>query len=76
MPEGLTTAIKEILADERCEMNAELVNQLHGCCSSHPFAKGKSAEERKLDALAAVAQAKHVPANLRFKLEGADTCTS
>ena len=74
MPERLTTAVKEILADERCEMNAELVNQLHGCCSSHPFAKGKNAEERKLDAMLAVAQAKYVPANLRFKLERTETC--
>lgn len=64
-----TEAIKAILEDDRCEMSAELVNQLHGCCNGHPFAEGKSHADRKLDALFTVAQARYVPVTLKRNLE-------
>lgn len=76
MNDHVTTAVKAILADDRCEISAELVNELHGCCASHPLAEGKSAEQRKMDAIFAVAQAKYVPAKLCFNLERTKTCTS
>jgi uncharacterized protein (DUF2267 family) len=53
---------------EASRMSAELRNQLHGTMSDHPWCRGKSFEQRKSEALFAVAQAA-VPGELRDKLE-------
>ena len=65
----ITEAVKSILADDRCEISAELTNQLHACNEDHPWGRGRSSAERKLDALFAVAQAKYVPVTLLRNLE-------
>lgn len=66
---NVTEAVKAILEDDRCEMSAEIINQLHGATSDHPFGKNKTPEARKLDALFAVAQARYVPVVLQRQLE-------
>jgi len=66
MTDCLDDLIREI--QEQGELSAEARNALHGCLSNHPWGIGKGFDQRKNEALFAIA-ARDVPYTLIFKLE-------
>lgn len=65
---NLTEAIHELLADPETKASAEILNQLHGCCDGHPFARGKSLDERRRSAGFAILQLRACSQSLLHKV--------